>query len=61
MNIVLSRWSNVSDSTSLSGWYKDAVISKETVFVDFSDDISLTEDIAFLQFLRLEGPYFFGI
>ena len=56
MNVVLSRWSNVGDSTSLSGRYKDAVICKETVFVDFSDDVSLTENITFLQFLGLERP-----
>jgi hypothetical protein len=61
VNVVLSRWSNVSDSTSLSGRYEDAVICKETVFVDFSDDVSLAEDITFLQFLRLERPKFFRI
>jgi len=61
MNVILSRWSNVGDSTSLPWRNKDAVICKETVFVNFSDDVSLTEDITFLEFLRLERPKFFGI
>ena len=37
------------------------MLRKKTVFVDCSEDISLTDDITFLEAERLELPKFLGV
>ena len=61
MNVVLTSRSNVGDSSSGFGRNHDAVFREKTVFVDCSENISLTDDITLLETWRLEFPEFFRV
>ena len=58
VDVVLSWWSNVSDSSFAFGRDQDAVFGEETVFVDGAENISLWEDITLFDFSGFELPEF---
>lgn len=56
VDVVLTGWGDVSDSAFAFGWDEDFVIGEKGVFVDGAEDITLGEDVALLDFGRLEAP-----
>lgn len=61
MDVVFSWRSDIGDSSPLLGGNQNAVIIEQTVLIDSPDDVTLTQDVTFLQVLGLELPQLFRV
>lgn len=61
VDVVVTSRSNVSDSSLGTRRNQNAMFREETVLVDCTEDVTLTENVSHLEGGRLELPEFFWV
>jgi len=61
VDVVLSSRSNVGNFAFLTRGHQDAVLGEETVLVDYSEDISLSDNVSLFELVGLKLPKLFPV